>query len=210
MKQLTRRAVLEKCCVRGLLIAGAPMCGSKLVTLWAETESLARKITHVNVMGPFYKKGAPDNPVLRGPNDPGIPLQVSGRIVNTRGEAVQDARIEVWQADHDGHYDVKGYRYRAKLSVDSAAGYKFETVMPGHYPDRVAQHIHYIISAPGHKPLVTQLYFATDPVFEGDPDKNFGKDPLVESRELIRPVTLFEKPAAPHAAVVFEVCIERA
>ena len=108
-----------------------------------------------------------------------MPLSVSGEILDTRGEKLSNATIEIWQADHLGHYDLDGYRYRAKLSANGSSDYKFETMMPGHYPDRVCQHIHYIVSAPGHKTLVTQLYFATDPVFEGDPDKNFNRDPLV-------------------------------
>ena len=41
-----------------------------------------------------------------------------------------------------------------------------------------------MVTAPGHKPLITQLYFATDPVFDGDPGRNFSKDPLVISRTL--------------------------
>lgn len=203
-RTLTRREALEKCIIGGLLVAGVPMSQTSLLAFW-------EKPTPPNVLGPFFKKGAPNAAQLRAPGDPGFPLGVSGKVMNTRGDVVPDARIEIWQANHQGLYDVQGYRYRARLAPDASAGYQFETVMPGHYPDRVAQHIHYIVSAPGHKPLVTQLYFATDPVFEGDPDKNFGKDPLVKSRELVRPVTLFEQPAAsPHAAVVFELCLERA
>ena len=81
--------------------------------------------------------------------------------------------------------------------------------MPGHYPARVCQHVHYVVTAPGHKPLVTQLYFATDPVFDGDPDKNYGKDPLIISRELVRPVTLTGDPKTIQAAVQFDVVLER-
>jgi len=82
--------------------------------------------------------------------------------------------------------------------------------MPGHYPDRVAQHIHYKVTAPGHRDLVTQLYFATDPAFEGDPDKKYVKDPILHSRELIRPVTVFADPQLIRASVVFEVVLEPA
>jgi protocatechuate 3,4-dioxygenase beta subunit len=81
--------------------------------------------------------------------------------------------------------------------------------MPGHYPGRVCQHIHYLISAPGHKALTTQLYFATDPVFEGDPDRNYTRDPLIYSRELVRPVTLLGDPKDIRAAVNFEIVLER-
>jgi protocatechuate 3,4-dioxygenase beta subunit len=72
----------------------------------------------------------------------------------------------------------------------------------------VCQHIHYAVTAPGYRPLVTQLYFATDPVFEGDPDKNFVRDPLITSRELVRPVTLVGDPKDIHAAVKFELVLE--
>ena len=67
-----------------------------------------------------------------------------------------------------------------------------------------------MVTAPGHKPLVTQLYFATDPAFDGDPDKNFRKDPLITSRELVRPVALSADGATVRASVRFEVCLERA
>jgi protocatechuate 3,4-dioxygenase beta subunit len=66
------------------------------------------------------------------------------------------------------------------------------------------------VSAPGHKTLVTQLYFATDPAFEGDPDKNYNKDPLVESRELIRPVMVYPAPDSLRAAVNFEIVLDKA
>lgn len=82
--------------------------------------------------------------------------------------------------------------------------------MPGHYPDRPAPHIHYLIAAPGHKTLITQLYFATDPFFEGDPDKNYHKRSIAGHRELVRPVVLYEEPNAAHAAVEFDICLERA
>ena len=124
-------------------------------------------------------------------------------------DLLPDATIEVWQANHFGSYDTEGYRYRAKLPLDSSGSYKFDSVMPGHYPDRVCQHIHYLVAAPGHKTLVTELYFATDPVFEGDPQKNFARDPQIQTPELIRPVLLVGEPEALHAAVRFELCLER-
>ena len=56
---------------------------------------------------------------------------------------------------------------------------------------------------------MTQLYFATDPAFEGDPDRKFANDPLVHSRELVRPVLLTGDPKDPMARVTFELCLER-
>jgi protocatechuate 3,4-dioxygenase beta subunit len=146
---------------------------------------------------------------LRAGGDPGLPLGVSGQVFDTRGETVSDAVVEVWQTNHYGHYDIEGYRYRATLTADSQGEYKFDSVMPGHYPDRVCQHIHYLVTAPGCKPLITQLYFASDRVFEGDPDRNFTRDPLIHSRELVRPVILTGDPKDIKAAVRFELCLER-
>jgi protocatechuate 3,4-dioxygenase beta subunit len=207
--QLTRRQILESCLARGVLVTAAPLSISTL-SAFAQGIAPERKPTPENELGPFYKKGSPERSMLRAPGDNGFPLKVMGHVMNTRGDALPEARVEVWQANHVGKYDVTGYGYRARLPLTAKGEYGFDSVMPGHYPDRVCQHIHYLVTAPGHKPLVTQLYFATDPVFEGNPDKNFGRDPLIQTRELVRPVTLFEKPGDIHAQVVFELCLERA
>ena len=148
--------------------------------------------------------------MLRGAHDPGMAMSVAGIVYNVKGEILRDATVEVWQTDNAGHYDNEGYRYRAILQPDQKGGYAFDSVLPGHYPDRVCQHVHYLVTAPGHKPLVTQLYFATDPVFEGNPDKNFKRDPLITSRELVRPVVIKENPQQIVAAVNFDIVLERA
>jgi protocatechuate 3,4-dioxygenase beta subunit len=137
-----------------------------------------------------------------------MPLAVSGVVYEVRGAIVPDAKVEIWQTDHLGHYDNEGYRYRAVLDPGPKGSYAFASVMPGHYPARVCQHVHYLITAPGHKPLTTQLYFATDPVFEGNPDKNFSRDPLITSRELVRPVMIKGDPKQPFAAVNFDLVLE--
>jgi protocatechuate 3,4-dioxygenase beta subunit len=138
-----------------------------------------------------------------------LPLKISGRILDTRGEPVHDARVELWHADYKGIYDVAGFRYRAKLALANATDYSVETIMPGHYPSRPVQHVHYLITAPGCKPLITQLYFATDPFFEGDPDKNFAKNGVVANRECVRPVSLLDENTSPRTAVIFDLVLEK-
>ena len=208
---LTRRAILRKCLALGSLTVASCFSAEAMFAAFQERENQPRKPTPPNSLGPYYKRLAPATEALRAPGDPGLPLSLSGQVLDTRGDVLPDAMIEIWQADHFGYYDIDGYRYRGKLSVDSSGQYKVETVMPGHYPDRsrVCQHVHYLVNAPGHKTLVTELYFATDPAFDGDPQKNFNRDPVIHTPELIRPVLLTGEPEAIHAAVRFELCLER-
>jgi protocatechuate 3,4-dioxygenase beta subunit len=208
---LARRAILHKCLALGSLSVASSFSVEVMFAAFQEREHQPRKPTPPNTLGPYYKRLAPATEALRTPGDPGLPLSLSGQVLDTRGDVLLDATIEIWQADHFGYYDIDGYRYRGKLSVDSTGQYQAETVLPGHYPDhsRVCQHIHYLVTAPGHKTLATQLYFATDPAFDGDPQKNFNRDPVIHTPELIRPVLLTGEPEAIHAAVRFELCLER-
>lgn len=206
---ISRRDALSRCLATGLLIAAPPLSQSSVLALWEEAVSGKRAPTPPNELGPFYKPQAPHMTSLARPGDRGLPLTVAGAVFDTRGTTLPGAVVEIWQADPSGQYDNQGFHYRAQLSATEGGKYDFQTNMPGHYPDRVAQHIHYKVTAPGHQELITQLYFATDPAFQGDPDKNFVKDPILKSRELIRPVTVYSDPQSIRAAVVFEVVLER-
>lgn len=204
--RLSRRDLLEKSIALGVVSVAAGLTPAAIAA--AGDDAAPRTPTPPDVLGPFYKKHAPDTRMMRIAGDPGMPLVVSGGVFSTRGEALPEATVEVWHTDNRGRYDIDGYRYRARLRVADAK-YAFDSIMPGHYPDRVCQHVHYLVTAPGHRPLVTQLYFATDPVFEGDPDKNFGRDPLITARELVRPVMLAGDPGDVHAVVTLDLVLER-
>ncbi len=203
----TRRELLERCAALGAITLCTSIPLSSLAYAWDEAEK-KRTPTPFCELGPFYKREAPNTSRLRAPGDSGMPLLLSGTIYDVRGEVVPDAKLEIWQTDNDGHYDIAGYRYRAVLEPGAKASYAIETVMPGHYPQRVCQHVHYLVTAPGHKPLITQMYFATDPVFDGDPDKNYTRDPLITSRELVRPVMIKGDPKQMVAAVHFDLVME--
>ena len=207
---LSRRDLLEKCAAAGLLLVAPPLKIAGLASRFEEGTVAPRPATPVNELGPFYKKRAPHTDHLAPEHAPGLPLAVSGQVFDTRGAVLTGALVEVWHASHAGVYDNQGYLYRGQLLAGDEGRYGFQSVMPGHYPDRIAQHVHFRVSAPGHRSLVTQLYFATDPAFEGEPDKNYGKDPILKSRELIRPVEIAGDPGAPLARVHFELVLERA
>lgn len=204
---LTRRELLERCTVFGAVTLATSMPISALAAGWDEAEK-KRQPTPFCELGPFYKRQAPNTLKLREPGDSGMPLELSGVVYNIRGEVVPDAKLEVWQTNNFGQYDIEGYRYRAVIEPGAKGSYAIESVMPGHYPGRVCQHVHYLITAPGHKALITQLYFATDPVFEGNPNKNFTRDPLITSRELVRPVIIKGDPKQIVAAVTFDLVMD--
>jgi catechol 1,2-dioxygenase len=206
--RITRRDLLLQCAALGFLTAAPSLSLADAVASLTEPSPRRLRPTPLNEIGPFYKRSAPNQTVLRAAGDPGLPVNISGRILDVRGRRIAGASVEIWHADHCGRYDLEGYRFRTKLTAGREGEYGIESVMPGHYPDRVCQHVHYAVRAPGYKPLVTQLYFATDPVFEGDPNQNFTRDPLIQDRELVRPVRLAGDPKAIHAEVTFELVLE--
>jgi protocatechuate 3,4-dioxygenase beta subunit len=208
LPSLNRRELLEKCIAFGAVTLAVPASLTSVAAAWDASEN-KRTATPACVVGPFYKREAPHASALRVPGDAGMPLSLAGGVYSTNGEILPNAKVEIWQTDHFGHYDNEGYRFRTTLAADEKGAYRIESVLPGHYPARVCQHVHYLISAPGHKPLVTQLYFGSDPVFDGDPDKNFSRDPFITSRELVRPITLKEDQKQMVAAVTFDLVVQR-
>jgi len=121
-----------------------------LATLSARAEGQpACAPTRPDMLGPFYEPDAPERSVT------GRGLTVTGRVSAAKGCApLPAARIEWWSAGPRGDYDAE---HRAAQRVDGAGRYRYETDFPGRYPGRPL-HIHVRVTAPGHRPLVTQLY----------------------------------------------------
>jgi protocatechuate 3,4-dioxygenase beta subunit len=205
--KLERRDFLERAVQCGALLVAAPL---SLVSVSEAFAAAARKPTPSDALGPFYRRLAPHQSVLRVRGDPGLPLKLVGTVYSEKGLALPGATVELWQTNGAGQYDTAGNRYRTTLFANAKGGYGVDTVIPGHYPSRVCQHVHYLVRADGHKPLVTQLYFATDRVFDGDPDRNYTRDPLCTSRELVRPVVLTGEPKFIAANVSFDLVLEPA
>ena len=208
-RELSRRDLFQKCLASGLLVVAAPLGDLEAWAAWDAQAGATTKPTPPNVLGPFYKRNSPVRTALYPHGEPGLSLTVSGRVIDTAGNVIPRASIEIWQADHAGHYDLDEFLGRGQFVAAGDGGYTFDTKMPGHYPTRKAQHIHYLVNADGYKPLVTQLYFATDPAFGGDPARNFNSDPLVGNPELIRPVELRGDTATLSARVAFELRLEK-
>src|SRR5262249_47516111 len=147
-------------------------------------------VTEDNILGPYYRPAAPFRAKLTPPLEPGTVLLISGRVwAHDTRKPITGALLDVWQANAKGRYDNDNERNppkkdvclsRARLITDEAGYYEYETVHPGRYAIGPGQfrpaHIHYYVSAPGYKPLVTQLYFKGDPFNTKD---DFIKDSLI-------------------------------
>jgi protocatechuate 3,4-dioxygenase beta subunit len=115
----------------------------------ASTVSAACPPTRPDALGPFYVAGAPER------SKTGDGLTVQGAVRSTRDcKPLPSARVEWWSANRSGQYDDA---HRATQITDSEGRYRYVTDMPGKYPGR-PEHLHVKVTAPGHKPLVTQIY----------------------------------------------------
>jgi hydroxyquinol 1,2-dioxygenase len=94
------------------------------------------------VLGPFHVADAPELPM--GANicldQKGDPMLVKGRITGTDGKPIDHAKIDVWQANDEGFYDVqqKGiqpdFNLRGVFRTGSDGSYHFRGVKPKYYP----------------------------------------------------------------------------
>ena len=190
----------------GLAVAWLPLARA---VSWQRDENSrqAHPPTPGDTLGPFYRSGAPRKERLIEAGAGGTPLIVAGRILDTDGETLSGATLEVFHADASGEYEMRGFNCRGEVPVGANGEYGYETIVPSGYGGR-PEHVHYVINAPGHKRLVTQLYFEDDPRFKGDPDKNYNK--LVSYRELIRPVRSINRNNTAYSSVTFDICMEKA
>ncbi|MEA2717068.1 MAG: hypothetical protein QOI99_1385 [Actinomycetota bacterium] len=123
--------------------------------------------------GPYFKANSPEQTDLRTGAGGGTALDLSGTVVTTGCQPVNQAKVEFWQADTNGSYDNTGYRLRGHQFTDAQGRYAVQTVVPGLYPGRT-RHIHVKVQAPGAAVLTTQLYFpgearnASDGIFRAE------------------------------------------
>ncbi|WP_430333955.1 dioxygenase [Rhodococcus sp. ACT016] len=142
--------------------------------------------TEATVFGPFFVDDAPQVP-LGGDiafGAPGQPCWVEGAVTDTDGTPVPGARIEVWECDEDGLYDVQypdgRTASRAHLFADADGRYRFWGLTPVPYPiphdgpvgkmlaatgrsPVRAAHLHFMVTAEHRRTLVTHIFVDGDP-----------------------------------------------
>lgn len=148
--------------------------------------------THTSLLGPFFRENTP----VFGPgaqiaksaaHEDEIVLH--GRVTDAGGRPLPGATLTVWQTAADGRYDLQSNPdetdCRGMFKTDADGRYVLRTVRPlgyyipmdgpvgrlihaqGRHGMRPA-HIHFLISAPGYRELVTAIYLAGDAHLEDD------------------------------------------
>jgi protocatechuate 3,4-dioxygenase beta subunit len=135
--------------------------------------------TPEQTLGPFYPRVLPedrDNDLVqirgRDKKAQGTVLHLTGRVTDGSAQPVADALVEIWQCDVYGRYlrpaddspgqrddNFQGY---GEARTDASGNYEFRTIRPVAYAGR-PPHIHFQVSHPRYRKLVTQLYAQGDP-----------------------------------------------
>jgi len=145
------------------------------------------------VLGPFYIADAPQLPM--GANicldRKGEEMVISGRVLDTEGEPIDGAILDVWQANDEGFYDVqqKGvqpdFNLRGVFRTGADGRYWFRGAKPRYYPipddGPVGQlllalgrhpfrpaHLHFMLRADGFETLVTHIFDPGDRHIDSD------------------------------------------
>jgi protocatechuate 3,4-dioxygenase beta subunit len=136
---------------------------------WNGTRYVASNPTTTDILGPFYRPGAPVRTNLVPEGSKGTPMKLTGTIFKEDGSTpLEGVSIEAWQCDENQHYDNTSddYLFRGATKTNKDGNYHFDTIMPVPYeasPDswRPA-HIHLLVSSPDCQDLITQVYFKGD------------------------------------------------
>jgi hydroxyquinol 1,2-dioxygenase len=149
--------------------------------------------TESTVLGPFHVVESPEL-ALGDTIDhagTGTPCVVTGRVVSVGGAPLPGAQIDVWQANEQGFYDVQQPDVQPRgngrgfFTADDEGRFWFRTIVPSYYPiptdgpvgelliasGRHAfrpAHIHFIVTAPGHRDLTTHIFVAGSDYIESD------------------------------------------
>jgi catechol 1,2-dioxygenase len=154
----------------------------------------SRRGTQGTILGPYHLPGSPllDAPfeLPRRADEEGDRVVFGGRVTGEDGAPLAGAELDVWHADAKGLYSgfdpsLPEGILRGKVLTDADGRYEVRTILPAPYtipedgptgamvhaagwsPWRPA-HIHVIVSAAAHVPLVTQLYIDSSDYLDND------------------------------------------
>lgn len=146
------------------------------------------------LLGPFWRQNAPlcgSGESIARADTRGVPLSVRGTVRDEQGRPLAGAVVDVWQASPVGLYENQDpsqpeMNLRGRFTTDEQGRYHLRSVVPAGYPvptdgpcgellraqrrhpNRPA-HLHFMVSQPGYRVLVTQVFADTDENLESDP-----------------------------------------
>jgi protocatechuate 3,4-dioxygenase, alpha subunit len=85
--------------------------------------------TPSQTIGPFFSIGMRTIEIAKEPGTEAFTIQ--GRVLDGDGNGVNDALIETWQADPDGHYPDGSSRRWRRVATDDSGVFRLSTIMPG-------------------------------------------------------------------------------
>jgi hydroxyquinol 1,2-dioxygenase len=148
-------------------------------------KTAVEEATQTSLLGPFFRE---DAPVMKpgeqiAKRDATEEIVLFGRVTDKRGNPLVNAQVGVWQTATDGRYDMQvdenTIDCRGTFITDANGHYLIRAVRPlgyyipmdgpvgalvsaqGRHGMRPA-HIHFLISSPGFREMVTALYLADD------------------------------------------------
>jgi protocatechuate 3,4-dioxygenase beta subunit len=179
MSATRRLAVLVLALLPAAVAAVAQTSSNSQISVGAPGLALTPRQTE----GPYYptaKLADRDNDLTRvggGSLARGEVLLLSGRLVDQRNQPIAAARIEIWQADHQGIYMHPGdagtmrrdrdFQFYGEATTSPSGAFNFRTIMPGYYGTR-PRHIHVKVVPMRGAELTTQIYFEGDQRLSSD------------------------------------------
>ena len=139
------------------------------------------------IEGPLYVAGAPlaqGEARMDDGTDPGVVMFLKGQVFDADGKPLAGATVDLWHANTQGTYSYfdstqSEYNLRRRIITDAEGRYRARSIVPSGYgcdPQGPTQecldllgrhgqrpaHVHFFISAPGHRHLTTQIKFEGD------------------------------------------------
>jgi protocatechuate 3,4-dioxygenase beta subunit len=148
--------------------------------------------TRTSIFGPFYLDESPllknGDSLLSSDHDNIRQIALYGTVTDSAGTPIENASIEIWQTDETGLYDVQHKEerdVRGRVLTDAQGRYYLRTVPPlgysipmdgptgalvraQHRHGMRPAHVHFRITAPGYRDLITALYLRSDQYVASD------------------------------------------
>jgi protocatechuate 3,4-dioxygenase beta subunit len=115
-----------------------------------------------------FKAGSPERTSLIQAATTGTRLTLTGTVSGVTCGRIKGARVDFWQADATGAYDMTGFRFRGHQQTDAMGAYRLTTIIPGNAGGR-ARHIGVNVVVSGKADFWTEIFFPDDPLRAKDP-----------------------------------------